>query len=97
MDMKYVFFRSTDVRKYLLPVLLAMSTSCATGSGERRVDIVLRNDTPHPIELRASAGIFSRRLQLVPGEVWRGWVPLDLTGNEIRVEVAEDSRFLPAR
>jgi hypothetical protein len=94
--MKYVFFRSTDVVKYLSPVLLFLA-SCATGSGEGRVDIVLRNDTTHPIELRASAGIFSRRLQLMPGEVWRGWVPLDLTGREIRVDVAEDSRFFPAR
>jgi hypothetical protein len=91
-----VFFRSTDVVKCLLPVLLLLA-SCASGSGEKRVDIVLRNDTPHPVELRASAGIFSRRLQLLPGEVWRGWIPLEFAAREIRVEVAEDSRFLPAK
>jgi hypothetical protein len=94
--MKYVFFRSTDVVKYLSPVLLFLA-SCACGSEERRVDIVLRNDSTRPIELRAYAGIFSKRLQLMPGEVWRGWVPLDFTGREIRVDVAEDSRFFPAR
>ena len=89
------FFRSTDVVKYLLPVLLLLA-SCS-GSGERRVDIVLRNDSLRPIELRASAGIFSRRLQLMPGEVWRGWIPLEFTGREIHVEVAEDPRLFPSK
>ncbi len=82
--------------KLFLPFLLFLA-SCASGSGEGRVDIVLRNDTPHPVELRASAGIFARRLQLLPGEVWRGWIPLEFAGREIRVEVAEDSRFLQTK
>jgi hypothetical protein len=90
-----LFFRSTDVVKCLVPLLLFLA-SCASGPGEK-LDIVLRNDTPHPVELRASAGVFSRRLQLLPGEVWRGWIPLEFAGREIRVEVAEDSRFLPTK
>jgi hypothetical protein len=93
--MEYVFFRSTDVRKYFLPVLLFLGACCSPG--ERRVDIVLRNASDRPIELRASAGIFSRQLQLMPGEVWRGWIPLEFAAGEIRVEVADDSRFRPAR
>jgi hypothetical protein len=93
--MKYVFFRSTDVRKLFLPVLLVLASCCSPG--ERRVDIVLRNDSNRPIELRASAGLFGRRLQLMPGEVWRGWVPLDFVLGEIRVDVAEDSRFFPTK
>ena len=83
------------MRKYLLPALLALA-SC-TSSPDRRMDIVLRNDTTRPIELRASAGIFSRRLPLMPGEVWRGWVPLEFAAGELRVEVVEDPRFLPSK
>jgi len=94
--MEYVFFRSTDVRKYFLPVLLFLA-SCSSGSGERRVDIVLRNDLERPIEMRASVGIFSRHLQLMPGEVWRGWIPLEFAAGEIRVEIADDPRLRPAR
>ena len=81
--------------KCFLPALLFLGSCCSPG--ERRVDIVLRNDTNRPIELRASAGIFSRRLQLAPGGVWRGWVPLEFAAGEIRVEVAEDSRLFPAK
>ena len=81
--------------KCLFPALLVLA-SCSS-SPERRVDIVLRNDATRPIELRASAGIFSRRLQLMPGEVWRGWVPLEFGAGEILVEVAEDPRFFPAK
>ena len=81
--------------KYLLPALMALASGCIPA--EKRVDIVLRNDATRPIELRASAGLFSRRLQLMPGEVWRGWIPLEFAVGEIRVEVAEDPRFLPAK
>jgi hypothetical protein len=81
--------------KYLLPALLALASGCTPA--EKRVDIVLRNDATRPIELRASAGLFSRRFQLMPGEVWRGWVPLEFTAGEIRVEVADDPRFLPVK
>jgi hypothetical protein len=95
MDASSCSLRSTDVVKYLLPVLLALASACAPA--EKRVDIVLRNDAARPIELRASAGLFSRRLQLMPGEVWRGWVPLDFAIGEIRLEVAEDPRFLPTK
>ena len=81
--------------KYLLPALWVLA-SCSS-SPEKRVDIVLRNDATRPIEVRASAGIFSRRLQLMPGEVWRGWVPLEFAAGEIRVEVAEVPRYFPAK
>lgn len=79
------------MRKYLLPILLALSAGCSPA--DRRMDIVLRNDVDRPIEVRAYAGPFSRRLLLAPGELWRGWVPLDFVGGEIRVEVSEDSRL----
>ena len=95
MSMKYVFFRSTDVVKCFLPVLLCL-TSCMS-PGERRVDIVLRNDVDRPLEVRAQAGIFTRRLLLAPGETWRGWIPTEFAAGEIRVEIAEDSRLYRAR
>jgi hypothetical protein len=85
------------VVKYLPPFLLFLASCACPGSGERRLDVVLRNDMDHPIELRASAGPFSRRLLLAPGEVWRGWIPLGAAVGEVRVEIAEDSRLLPAR
>lgn len=85
------FFRSTDVAKYFLPVLLCLS-SCSPG--ERRVDIVLRNDVDRPLEVRAQAGLFSRRLLLAPGETWRGWIPTGFAGGEIRVEILEGLRPL---
>jgi hypothetical protein len=81
------------VAKILLPVLLALS-SCAVPA-EKRVDIVLRNDLMLPVEIRAQAGIFSKRLLLAPGEMWRGWIPLEFAGGEVRVEVAEDPRLRP--
>jgi len=87
-------FRSIVVVKYLLPVLLALS-SCAS-PGEKRVDIVLRNDLDRPLEVRAQAGIFSRRLLLAPGETWRGWIPLGFVA-EVRVEVSEDPRLRPLK
>ena len=81
--------------KYLLPVLLSLGacTSAAPGPETKKVDIVLRNDFDHPIELRASVGIFSRKISLAPGEVWRGWIPTDVSIPEVRVEIAEDSRL----
>ena len=81
--------------KYVLPVLLALS-SCAP-SAEKRVDIVLRNDVDRPLEVRAQAGIFSKRLLLAPGETWRGWIPLEFAGGEVRVEVSEDPRLRPLK
>jgi hypothetical protein len=92
MNMEDVFFRSTRVVKYLLPVLLVMNACVFPATGERRVDIVLRNKTERPIELRAQAGLFSRTLLLAPGEVWRGWIFGQLLGSEIRVEVSEDKQ-----
>lgn len=83
--------------KYLSPVLLFLAACATPGSDARKVDIALRNTMDHPIELRASMGIFSRRIALAPGEVWRGWIPGDMSVGEVRVEIAEDSRFLPAR
>ena len=82
------FFRSTGV-KYLLPVLLGLASCVDGSSGEKRVDIVLRNQTDRPLDLRAQAGLFSKTLHLGPGEVWRGWVWRQFVGNEIVVNVAE--------
>jgi hypothetical protein len=81
--------RSTDVVKYLLPALIALSSCAAPAPGEGRVDIVLRNGTDRPMELRARAGLFSRGLLLAPGEVWRGWVPREFVGSELFVEVSD--------
>lgn len=84
--------------KYLLPVLLSLGacTSAAPGPQTKRVDIVLRNTFDHPIEVRASVGIFTRTIPLGPGQIWKGWIPTDLTVGEVLVEVAEDSRLRPA-
>ena len=81
--------------KFLLPVLLVLS-SCSVPA-EKRVDIVLRNDLALPVEVRAQAGIFSKRLLLAPGETWRGWIPLEFAGGEVRVEVSEDQRLRPLK
>ena len=75
--------------KYLLPALIALSSCAAPAPGEGRVDIVLRNGTDRPMELRARAGLFSRGLLLAPGEVWRGWVPREFVGSELFVEVSD--------
>lgn len=81
------------MRKFFLPVLLFLGACCSPG--ERRVDIVLRNDVDRPLEVRAQAGLFSKRLLLAPGEVWRGWLPLEFAIGEVRVEFAEDPRLRP--
>ena len=75
--------------KYLIPALMFLA-SCATPEpGNRKIDIVLRNTTPHPIEIRAHAGFLSRTIRLDPGETWTGWVPPSVPINEIRIEVVE--------
>ena len=81
--------------KYFLPVLMFLG-ACSL-PGERRVDIVVRNDLDRPVEVRAQAGLFGRRLLLAPGEEWRGWIPLDFVGSEVRVAISEDSRLRPVR
>ena len=78
--------------KYLLPALILMASCVAPAPGERRVDIVLRNGTERWIELRAQAGLFSRNLHLAPGEQWRGWIPTQFVGHEIRIEMSEDKK-----
>ena len=83
------------MRKYFLPVVLFLASCCSPG--ERRVDIVVRNDFAWPVEVRASAGLFGQRLFLAPGEEWRGWIPLDFVGGEVRVSIQEDSRLRPTR
>lgn len=77
--------------KYLLPALLMILSSCAIDPS-RRVDIVLRNKTERPIQLRARTGFFGKNLQLSPGEVWCGWVPRDFVTSEIVIEVREEKK-----
>ncbi len=79
------------MKKYLPFALLALSacTSIPSGAEGKRVDIVLRNSMPYPVELRASVGIFGRRIILAPGEVWRGWIPTDVPVGAVQVEMTE--------
>ena len=75
--------------KYLIPALLWLA-SCAAPPGESRVDIILRNSMDQPVKIRAQSGFFGRNILLAPGEAWSGWVPRNLVGREIRIEVVED-------
>jgi len=78
------------VKKYLPLALLALAACTAAPPGpEKRVDIVLRNTMDRPIELRASMGIFGRRIFLAPGEVWRGWIPTDVSVGSIQIEMTD--------
>jgi hypothetical protein len=78
--------------KYILPVLVILTlsvASCASPSpSSRKLDIVLRNTTPHPIEIRAKAGLLSRTIRLEPGQRWNGWVPTFVTVQSIEIEMA---------
>ena len=78
------------MKKYLPLALLALAscTSLPTGSDAQRVDLVLRNATDHPIELRAAVGIFGRQILLGPGDIWRGWIPTGVGVGEVHVEIA---------
>lgn len=76
--------------KYLLPILLLATLSCSTPSPKsKKLDIVLRNSSPHPIEIRAKAGLLSRTIRLEPGQRWNGWVPTFVTVEAIEIEMAE--------
>jgi len=78
--------------KYLLPALLMLASCVAPAPGTRKLDIVLRNTTSHPIEVRAKAGFFSRTIRLEPGQSWTGWVPPQVPVSAIEVEVAEGKK-----
>ena len=81
------------MKKYLPLALLALAAcTSAPPSADKRVDIVLRNTMDRPIELRASMGIFGRRILLAPGEVWRSWIPTDVSVGSVQVEITEYGR-----
>lgn len=86
------------MKKYLALVLLPLAacTSAPPPDG-KRVDIVLRNTMDHPIELKASMGIFGRRIFLAPGEVWRSWIPTDVSAGSIQVEITDYGRVSERR
>lgn len=75
--------------KYLLPILLLGLLSCASPSPtSKKLDIVLRNTSPHPIEIKAKAGLLSKTIRLEPGQRWNGWVPTFVSIDSIEIEMS---------
>lgn len=72
--------------KYLIPVLLLLASCVAPTPGVRKTDVVVRNTSPYPIEVRAKAGFLSRTIRLMPGEAWTGWVPA-IPVSEVDIEM----------
>lgn len=73
----------------LLIVACALALACCTPAREKRIDIVLRNETSHRLILRADASVFGRSVELGPGEAWYGWVPSGFQPKDIKVTVKE--------
>ena len=75
--------------KYLIALAL-LSTSCAIRPPKvEKVDIVLKNRTDHTIVIQARAGFFGKKIQLEPGESWKGWIPPQVPVSQIMITLKE--------
>jgi hypothetical protein len=75
--------------KYAIALVFLMGACTVPQSRVDKVDILLRNTTSHPIEVRARAGFFSKTIRLQPGEAWKGWIPPQVPVSEIVIDVKE--------
>ena len=75
--------------KYLIALALLMSSCVASPDKVEKVDILLRNTTDSPIEVRARAGFVGKTIRLQPGETWKGWIPSHVPVSDVVIEVRE--------
>ncbi len=75
--------------KYLIALVLLIGSCAAPPPQVEKVDILLRNTTDHPIEVRARTGFLGKTIRLQPGESWKGWIPPRIPVSKIVIDVRE--------
>ncbi|MBI2901719.1 MAG: hypothetical protein HYY17_16160 [Planctomycetes bacterium] len=76
------------MKKLLFAALVLLASCASPAPASKKLDIVLRNTSAVPVEVKAKAGIFSRTIQLKPGETWNGWVPTFVTVRQVEIDVS---------